>query len=292
MAAIVACAPGNVRAWGAAGHHAVCEIAYQELRENARKAVNAIMATEDDDEFKTFAAACNWPDKPGDAQRARDKDHYLNVPRHWVKIFQESCHQVPRCLFTGINEDEQTLRKRRASQAEKLIALKFLGHWIGDLHQPLHISFKDDRGGNEIELRREIGCAPKLHAVWDRCIPEELMRDLNVGSDRSAFGKALQRDITQAQRAAWTASMSLVDWANESYAITRQPDVRYCVLKGKRCDYSEDDAEYDADAHDVEKKVLELTNDYERAFVGVVKERIQQAGVRLGAMLNDIFDPR
>ena len=101
----------------------------------------------------------------------------------------------------------------------------------------------------------------------------------------------LHEEITVEQRSNWTSTMSPLDWANESLASARQPDVQYCVLKGARCDYSEDQQEYIPNEHadNDGKKELHLTSEYENVFGPVVKERIQRAGVRLGAVLNDIF---
>jgi hypothetical protein len=59
-----------------------------------------------------------------------------------------------------------------ATEQERLEALKYVGHWVGDLHQPLHASFEDDRGGNAIGVSGGL-CSRDLHAVWDRCIIEQ-----------------------------------------------------------------------------------------------------------------------
>jgi S1/P1 Nuclease len=55
-----------------------------------------------------------------------------------------------------------------ASDQDQLDALKFLGHWVGDVHQPLHVSFEDDRGGNGVKVSGVL-CGGKLHGVWDSC---------------------------------------------------------------------------------------------------------------------------
>ena len=59
------------------------------------------------------------------------------------------------------------LSSSSATEQETLEALKYLGHWVGDVHQPLHVSFEDDRGGNEIGVSGGV-CSHNLHAVWDR----------------------------------------------------------------------------------------------------------------------------
>lgn len=283
--------PERAFPWGAEGHEAVCEIAYRELTDTVKEKVDAILATEEDDRFKTFRQSCGWPDHMGQLQNMRRPEHYINIPRHWSSIWYSRCHQVSTCLFTAIRDDSDVLKSANAGMREKLIALKFLGHWVGDIHQPLHVSYKDDRGGNEIALESGFGCKKKLHDVWDNCIPEDLMMEMGVEGDRAEFGKQLHQQITPEQRAEWLTTMSLVDWANESLAIARQPETHYCVRKGARCDYTGEQQEYIPNEHAPNdgKKVLNLTSAYEDEFGSLVKERIQKAGVRLGALLNQIL---
>lgn len=154
----------NVFALAAAGHEAVCQIAFEELTPKAKKAVLHIMSSEGDKRFQTFRDACVWPDYMG-SQRARSKDHYINVPRNWFYIKYEKCVIGDICLFTAIRQDVIVLKNKESSDKERLEALKYLGHWVGDIHQPLHVSFEDDRGGNDIHLSKGIGCKNNLHSV-------------------------------------------------------------------------------------------------------------------------------
>lgn len=288
-------------AWGAAGHEAVCEIAYRELTPATKSKVDAIMATETDNRIKSFRDSCVWPDFPGAIQQRRRPEHFINVPRSWIGISLEECHEVRTCLFTGIRSDIAVLSSPSASIADKLVALKFLGHWVGDIHQPLHVSYEDDRGGNSVLVEGVAGCArdgeATLHSVWDTCIPEEIMKRLGAArlatgdDDREAFARLLRDRITPAQRSQWRASLAPLTWANESLAITRRADVGYCVKAGSVCQYSTAAEEYRADAQAPHqgKRVLKPVGDYEARFSAVVMQRIQQAGVRLAAMLERIL---
>jgi hypothetical protein len=281
----------TVWAWGAEGHEAVCEIAYQELNSEARTQVDAIMAAEDDDRFKTFRQGCGWPDHRRRETNERREDHYINVPRDWTTISNSTCVGVEHCLFSAIIKDTDVLRDANASLANKLMALKFLGHWVGDIHQPLHVSYRDDRGGNDILLSRGIGCERKLHDVWDNCIPEDIMQEMGLAGERQGFGETLRSEITEAQRQTWRSEMSLATWASESLQIARLPDAQYCVIQGDRCNYTADQAEYikNEGAENEGKKVLSLSRDYEDQFHAAVKHRLQMAGVRLGHLLNQLF---
>ena len=81
----------------------------------------------------------------------------------------------------------------------KLEALKYLGHWVGDVHQPLHVSFEDDKGGNNISVTGE--CPGKLHAAWDSCLVVK-----SVGTDVAVAATDLMKSITPAKIEEWTHS--------------------------------------------------------------------------------------
>src|SRR5262252_2622247 len=131
-------------AWGDVGHKIICQIALQELNDKARSEVSRLIAL--DATFDTFPDACTWPDHP----RKRPEEHFVNVARSVHTITGSECSPgVPKCLFTAIASDLEVLRTSN-DDAAKLASLKFLGHWVGDIHQPLHVSFADDRGGNHI----------------------------------------------------------------------------------------------------------------------------------------------
>ena len=233
VAALAVCHPTGASGFGADGHEAVCEIAYRELPPGAKERVNFLIALETDDRIRTFRESCVWPDFRVPAQRARRPEHYINVPRSWIVIGDPDCHETDRCLFTAIAHDVAVLSARETSDGQKLAALKFLGHWVGDIHQPLHVAYEDDRGGNDILVAGVKGCARKgetrLHAVWDTCIPRDIMQELGVtgagsGDAREAFGKLLHARIAPDRRQAWLASPAPLDWANESLSIARRAE--------------------------------------------------------------------
>jgi len=124
--------------------------------------------------------------------------------------------------------DREVLRTSHDDQA-KLVSLKFLGHWVGDIHQPLHVSFADDRGGNFI---RESGpCVNSLHTVWDSCIIGK-----KLGTDPQTVARDFLEAIHESDKTAWVA-IPVEGWANESFQVTRRQSVEYCVRVGTRCVY-------------------------------------------------------
>lgn len=280
-------------AFGAAGHETVCEIAYQELTDSAKLAVDNLVTQETNSRYQSFRDACVWADSRTDVTNARRQEHYINLPRNWYYIRYERCATSTPCLFTAIRQDESILRSSSSTDSDKWIALKFIGHWFGDLHQPLHVSYVDDRGGNQILLGSDIGCSKNLHAVWDTCIPEYLMSDLGFDpantDEREGFGKELQAEITDMQRSQWYDGMALTDWAEESFAIAREPDVDYCYLVENVCQYTQDDIELIDHGDDENMRTIDLASAYEGKFSDDISLRLKRAGVRLGALLNDIF---
>ncbi len=268
--------------WGRLAHEAICEIAYRELPAATRARLRQIMAG--DPEVRTFRKGCAWPDWAGAAQDARRSEHYVNVPRSWTTIPADTCPLAPHCLLSAIRDDERVLASS-ASARERRRALEFLGHWVGDIHQPLHVSFEDDRGGNEIEVANHLPCRHNLHGVWDACIPEALMKRLGAGRDARRLATILRGEITDRQRAAWRRDMSPAAWASESLSIARRPDVQYCVLRGEVCRYSSDRRRHSGR----EDRVLHIGAAYIDAHVPVVAEQIEKAGVRLAALLEQLL---
>lgn len=167
------------------------------------------------------------------------------------------------------------LNTSTSTDAAKLASLKFLGHWMGELHQPLHVSFEDDRGGGKI---RESGpCSNNLHSVWDTCIIEK-----KLGTDWRSIGLDLSEVIAASDRATWTATKVEV-WAGESYAIAREKDTEYCVIVGNRCVYEAGNETYDTGETE---KVVVVDDAHLERQEPIVTERLKRAGVRLAHLLN------
>ena len=160
-------------AWGDLGHKIICEIAVSRVKPATRSEIDKLMQT--DTEFSSFSDACVWPDHP----RKRASEHFLNLPRDSHGLTENDCGGATACVVTAIAKDAAVLSASSSTAAEKLTSLKYLGHWIGDVHQPLHVSFEDDRGGNNIKVSGM--CSGNLHSVWDTCLVTNA-----VGSDAAA----------------------------------------------------------------------------------------------------------
>ena len=144
-------------AWGDHGHKVVCEIAMRLAEPSTRKAIRKLIAT--DKHFDFFSDACTFPDHP----RTRADEHFVNLARNASGLTSDPCPSTADCVVTTIQKNFDILSSSTSSQKQKLLALKYLGHWVGDVHQPLHVSFKDDRGGNQINVNGE--CTSNLHGI-------------------------------------------------------------------------------------------------------------------------------
>ena len=248
----------DARAWGDQGHKSICEVAFRLTQPNTRAEIKKLIST--DDRFTSFSDACIWPDHP----RQRASEHFVNLPRDSDGLHSETCPSAAACVVTAIKRDFEVLSSRNASQAQKLESLKFLGHWVGDIHQPLHVSFEDDRGGNSIPVSGL--CGSNLHSAWDTCLVLKA-----VGEDVGEAATELLKTITPARIDSWTHSAPM-DWANESFTIAEQARTEYCIRQGASCDHPSGKVQIDAA--------------YVAVNTPIVREQLQKAGVRLALMLD------
>jgi hypothetical protein len=265
-----------VLAWGAIGHEVICEIAFQELTPAAREKVNALI--ERDNEFSLFAKSCSWPDRP----RRRPKEHYVNLPRDAAGFVGRPCPVAEKCVVSAVLEDMSSLALA-TDEDDKLRALKGLSHWVGDLHQPMHVSFQDDRGANKVDV--DAPCSSNLHAVWDTCIIEKA-----IGRDGRKIALELRGEISAEDRAKWLPAnvdtISVIGWADESFQIAVKPETGYCVKKDGECWYAPELREYVPERP--QKKAV-VNHAYLAKHAPIVRERMKKAGVRLAAILNTVF---
>jgi len=245
-------------AWGDEGHKVVCQIAFDKVKPSTRTAIVKLIQA--DGEFQSFSDACTWPDHP----RKRAGEHFVNLFRD-SSALADDCGVSSPCVVTAITQDFAVLSSNTATDAQKAESLKFLGHWVGDVHQPLHVSFGDDRGGNEIRVSGQ--CAGNLHSTWESCLVKEA-----VGGNVQDAAAALLNAITPTQVQEWARSNDPKEWANESFKITESVTTKYCVMHDHSCDHPDGNVRID--------------QAYIDKNVPIVKEQLQKAGVRLADLLD------
>ena len=154
-----------VKAWSAFGHRLVGLLAQDQLSPETRKKVDALLAQEPNADMGTVAA---WADEiRGDAR------YRFTGPYHYVNFRDGSCKYKPKrdcargaCIVAAIDKYRKILGSPKHSDADRLEALKFLIHFVGDVHQPLHAGNRNDRGGNQFQVNIN-GKGANLHGVWD-----------------------------------------------------------------------------------------------------------------------------
>jgi hypothetical protein len=277
-------------AFGAPGHQIVCEIAFQRLTPAARTFVQAIRAdrTEirdpfaacgavcagdhpDDGRDMSFSQGCVWPDEARfDTYKDTYDQHFINISNVFTTFdLARDCADLD-CALVGIQRFARYVATRPSGQRERerrVLALRFLGHIVGDLHQPLHVAFAEDLGGNLLQVRWRTGNGDEttntnLHSVWDG----EIMRRAGLTNDPRTVAATLNAQITSAQALSW-GTLDLKAWASESFAASQT--TAYRKPDGSRVQPNE-----------------MLSDAYFNAAWPVVEIQLKKAGVRLAAILN------
>ncbi len=146
----------------------------------------------------------------------------MNVPRDHINITANDCSK--NCIPQAILQHQKTLAKtKKKANWQQVQALLFLGHWLGDIHQPLHISFSDDLGGNNVKFSHSTTQCQNLHSYWDKCI-------LYKGkSSKKKWLALLTKKWNQHSQPNWQAEQ-VWQWADESFQLAKSANLNYCRL--------------------------------------------------------------
>lgn len=252
-------------AWGPDGHRIVCRIAFNELSADQQQEVNRLsrLYRKHNQNFTSFPHSCIFADNVRGIEEFEgfDAKHFLNLPRTERTVTDASCPD--KCVVKAIAQDAEALRTA-GNDLDRAEALFFLGHWYGDSHQPLHISFKDDRGGNNINSIQGGFFATQnnnFHKVWDSGMLLKMM-----GDSWLLYADFLSSNISDEEREQWRGATP-TQIAQESYDISTSSDALYCRMDGNECESTGNSRT--------------LTREYQKEFDNVVQKRLQQAGVRL-----------
>lgn len=258
-----------LQAWGGQGHRLVGLVAANHLSRTAAQNVNWLL------DGQSIAEVSSWADQQITDLQQTATWHYLNIPPHAAGYDRDrDCQRQPGvaagsrgdtwrdCVVDRIAYFEQRTADTKLDRADRATALKYLIHFIGDLHQPFH-ALGVGRGGNDVIVsvfgNSNCGNDPKrpplpcnLHSVWDSQLIAR--RDL---SDR-AYGAALEALIKQK---GWFRQPvgTPKEWAEQSWAIGKTALV--------------------PDNTNIDEA-------YYQKHIGVIDERLALGGVRLAAVLN------
>ncbi|HZY39759.1 MAG TPA: S1/P1 nuclease [Mucilaginibacter sp.] len=245
---IVVCIAIGLISWGRTGHNVIGRIAANHLTDKAKAGVSALLGNE------SLADVASWADDTRD--RSTASWHFINV--ELGLSFDEFKREVEskEDVYTALVKEEGILADENASREDRVNALKYVVHFVGDIHQPMHVSRAEDKGGNTIQVQYD-GQGTNLHSLWDTKMLE------HAGLSEAQLAQNFDK-VTPEQIKKWQNDPQIM-WAWESYQISSQ-------LYGE-----------------IEKNGTNIDDSYYQAHMPVVEDRIERAGIRLAGVLNAIF---
>ena len=253
VVAAVALVPSPALAWGKTGHRVVAAIADTQLSGLARAHIRKLLGG-----AESLDEAATWPDE----MRSDPSQFWQKTatPWHYVTLNGAVYDHAPSegDALEALTRFRATLQDPNASLADKQLALRFIVHLVGDLHQPLHVGKCCDKGGNEVKVKW-FGRDLNLHSVWDTALVDEEQLSF------TELAAKLERHTSNDDLISWW-DVNPRHWISESAQIR---DTLYPPLGAPA--------------------VPELSYAYVYRFTPVMERRLQQAGVRLAAYLNDIY---
>ncbi|MDB5233776.1 MAG: hypothetical protein JWR44_769 [Hymenobacter sp.] len=254
----LSCAPYSLLAWGVLGHRAVARIAENHLSPSAKREVDLILGHE------TLPLVSTWPDELRSDPQYKETApwHYVNVATGLdfaafvAQLTVTPAPAVPTNAYTALLQVRKDLKDPKKTAEERLVALKFLVHLVGDVHQPLHVGHAEDRGGNSIQVSWR-GRDTNLHSIWDGDLVE--YPGFTFTEMAAAYDHAEPAQIKQWQKDDMTT------WLFESYQFCTP--IYTSAATNPKFDYH-----------------------FYPGFGPTAEQQILKAGIRLAGVLNELFD--
>jgi hypothetical protein len=271
LAAALASVPSAALAWSNEGHEIIAAIARDELTPLAKAWVDHMLA---EDTGPDMLSQATWADAWADGHPETAQWHFVDLELDAPDL-AAACHGFPKasgpgsagpaddCIVGKLNAFEEELASPSTPEPERILALKYVLHLVGDIHQPLHASDHHDRHGECVTVTIPGHRRLNLRAYWDTTVLAPL------GPDPVAAAHALEAHITRAQKAAWTKG-SPADWAQESYALAKS--AAYTIGSPPGCG--------------TRAAPMALKPAYQKRAQATARVQLEKAGVRLAAVLN------
>ena len=261
-------------AWGERGHRVIAEIAQANIAPRTAAAIAQLLRAEAGlttpaCHVASLADAAVWPDcLRGDPERWRYTFawHYQGGPVCAPAYDARAYCPGGNCITAQIERDRAVLANRAMPAAQRLAALAFLAHFVGDIHMPLHAADNGDRGGNDVIASWPGHPEGNLHQMWDTTMAEEAIATARA---------PLVRVYSAAERAK-LANGSPADWAGESWTIA------------KTFVYPQAFGAATCTGH--HSAPVDITQAQIDAGAPVARARLVQAGLRLARMLDAALD--
>lgn len=235
--------------WGKTGHRATGEIAEKHLSKKAKKQIEKLL----NGQSLAFVSTYGDEIKSDKKYRSFGPWHYVSFP------FESTYEKHPKSergdIIKGISKCISILKNENSSEEDKVFYLKMLVHFIGDLHQPLHIGLAEDKGGNDLQVRW-FKDGTNLHSVWDT----KMIESYNMSYTELAENvkKLSKNQIIEIKKG------TVIDWMYESRELCK--DVYSTINVGDKLGYR-----------------------YMYDYLDTVRFQLQKGGIRLASLLNEIF---
>jgi nuclease S1 len=301
--------PSPARAWGCEGHQVIALLAEKHLSPHALALVNQILTDSPIDVslnryckeggVDALADSSTWADDFRTQHPETGPWHYIDIPLGTTqRDIEKFCEPLEGCVTRAIADQLAILRSSEADPRKRADALRFLIHFVGDLHQPLHATTNNDQGGNCVpvayfdappQLRnpQTETYAPNLHGVWDVNILGRATTGKTVDQVASDLDQSFQTEIARWQK----GSADIDAWAWESYQLAAKKvygklPVRVPVEAPQPVMSCVDD-------NHVSMRMLKLNerieDRYQNMAAPVVRQQVAKAGARLALLLNQLW---
>ena len=236
--------------WDKKGHDITAAIAQHHLTGEAQKQIKELL------DGKTIIYWAPWMDDASNMPEYRYSKtwHYFDIEEG--KDVTDYPHSEKGDIITAITAQIEGLKGNTLTREERQLALKFLVHLMGDLHQPMHLGYPEDLGGNTIKVKF-FNKEQSLHSMWDGALTSK-------SHDWSHTEWAEELDIEDADSISSITSGTLHDWARQSHAYAED------IYRGTPTDKN-------------------LSFEYVRTWTPVVERQFLYGGLRLAHILNEIF---
>lgn len=235
--------------WGKTGHRVVSKLAQQYLTTKAQKEIDILL------DGASLVSISTYGDeiKSNPKYKALRPWHYINLPLD--ESYVNAKKNPKGDVVMAIKKCIAKVKDQNEPKNERAFYLKLLVHFIGDLHQPMHVGRKEDRGGNSIRLQW-FGKTSNLHRLWDsHLIDSHGMNATQLLGDLEELSPKLIKEIQ---------NQSLEQWVNESQALAK-------IIYENTPSNSK------------------LGEEYQSRYLPLLKIQLQRGGLRLAAQLNEIF---
>jgi hypothetical protein len=256
----------RVCAWGATGHHVIARLAWARMSPAAQDRAAALLGGRQD----AFIAASTWADEIRSARPETYNWHFVDIPvgaAHYDAA--RDCPPTDRgdCVVAELVRARDEVADVSRPPDQRADSLRFLIHFVGDVHQPLHAIDNHDKGGNDVRvaaLRGEEGRATNLHAAWDTGL-------INLSTESEAA--RADRLLADLRASARTETPDFVLWAEQSHERAERVAYSYPGFSPAG----------------PPSEPITLDEAYRARALETIDRQLVLAGSRLGALMNLIL---